>query len=157
MEKRIEHQIARRYPGCRLVRLDVCGDTVAVHLASNVKEGICPVCGELTHSLHRRYIKRFTDLPIEGRFCVVFLTLGTLTCRSAVCARATFFPAPHAFLPDPYAKKTDRLVKRILEVACAKTVRGSVEALVREGIKCDKNTISRLLEANALRKRDIKR
>lgn len=154
MAKAIEAQIRERYPQCTLEYYETEGDRLDIYLISNVDTGSCPECGEKSSSLHGRYVKKIADLPIDDKFITVHLKTKTLTCRG-VCARKTFFPAPHSFLSDPQAKKTDRLVERILDIASANTVRGTVKACEKEHIKCDKNTVSRLLRAHHMRKCDL--
>lgn len=140
----LEKVVEKRYLGCSLDLWEVDGDTLHLYLKSHVKSATCPECGCVSSSIHRHYTKKFADLPIDEHFLVVHLEMSTLTCRGK-CARSTFFPAPHDFLPDPYAKKTARLTERILQVISENSVRGAVAALREENIKCDKNTVSRMV------------
>jgi hypothetical protein len=150
----VEEEIAKRYPECTLDHYDTHGESIDVYLISNVTEGICPVCGALSNSLSARYVKNIADIALDNRFCTVHLTIRNLTCRGA-CNRKAFFSTKHSFLADPGARKTDRLIKRILKVASKYPVRTAVTVLQKEHIKCDKNTISRLLKDNHMRKCDL--
>lgn len=153
MEEDIVGQIEARYPDCTLDHLDIDGDMIDIHLTSDIKSGLCPTCGKITASTQSRYVKKFADLPVSDRFTTVHLTLRQLRCREH--GELVLFAARHAFLSDPRAKKTDRLVSEILSIASKNTVRGSVEVCAHKHIKCDKNTVSRLLKENKLLKRDV--
>lgn len=154
MAKSIEEVIKARYLDCTLDHYTIDGESIDIYLTSNVISGRCPCCKELVKSVHCRYVKKFADVPVAAKFTTVHLTLRMLCCRNDSHDKV-FFAARHIFLGDPEAKKTDRLVKKILDIASKNTVRGTVEVCKANHIKCDKNTVSRLLKDNKMRKCDL--
>lgn len=154
MAQDIASVINTRYPGCSLDHYDIDGESMDIYLVSDVKSGKCPDCTKPTSSVHSRYVKKFADLPVADKFTTVHLTTHMLSCNNDAHAK-NYFAARHSFLSDTEAKKTDRLVGKILAIASKNTVRGSVEVCRAQHIKCDKNTISRLLKDNKMRKCDL--
>ena len=96
-------------PGCRIreiTRRDV--GSIQIAAEARLRSGRCPDCGEPSHAVHSRTVRRPADLPCLGGQVRLELAIRRLYCRNPACSRQTFVER----LPDliaPRAQRTDRL------------------------------------------------
>jgi transposase len=63
---------------------------VVVHARSRQAAAHCPNCAQPSSSMHARYQRRVTHLPVAGRPVSILPTLRRLFCRNLPCPRRTF-------------------------------------------------------------------
>ena len=78
-------------PGCR-IREITRPDASNIQIAAEARQrsGRCPDCGEPSHAVHSRTVRRPADLPCLGRQVRLELAVRRLYCRNAACSRRTF-------------------------------------------------------------------
>ena len=152
-----EKKINKLFAGTELNQYeqDDQAETITLFLTSAIAKEKCPCCGVASSSVHSWYVKKFTDLPLEGKYTKCILKNKIFVCRNKECSKkGKHFGATYPFinLPD---KKTQRLIERIFSEAASNTVRGAAEVLKKAHIKADIREISRLKLAKGMRKSDI--
>lgn len=98
-------------PGCRFVRVVRDGPGALTVLAqARHDHARCPTCRTLSTSVHSRYHRRPTDLPVSGNAVRLQLAVRRFYCRDPACPRHTFAERfPH--LLARHAQRTRRLVQ----------------------------------------------
>lgn len=98
-------------PGCRFVRVARDGPGALTVLAqARHDHARCPTCRTLSTSVHSRYHRRPTDLPVSGNAVRLQLAVRRFYCRDPACPRHTFAERfPH--LLARHAQRTRRLVQ----------------------------------------------
>ena len=69
----------------QLTETGLCIAVIATHPTSR-----CPLCSELSSSVHSRYSRVLRDVPCGGRQVQLVLTVRTFFCRNALCPRKVF-------------------------------------------------------------------
>lgn len=104
----------------------------------------CPFCGSFTSRCHSRYLKKFQDLPIQGKKTIIILDNRKMFCDNDDCDHTTFAES-FSFLRKK-SKKTERLIEEILHVSRSMS---SVEAenyLRKNVVRVGRSTICELLK-----------
>lgn len=113
------------------VELDTLNATMQLRLRSRTVQGICPLCGQYSQSIHSQYERTLKDLPYSGFAVRIILEVRRFFCRAAACPRKTFSER----LPEvtqPYARQTNRLrqiiqtVGLLIGISMAKRVLGQL-------------------------------
>src|SRR4051812_50143528 len=96
-------------PGCR-IREITRADASNIQIAAETRrrDSRCPDCGQPSHAVHSRTVRRPADLPCLGRQVRLELAVRRLYRRNPACSRRTLverLPRPIA----PWAPPTDRL------------------------------------------------
>jgi transposase len=151
----IEKQVKILYPETSLEGYDIVADVLKIKLSCAKKSQGCGLCGKEISSVHSEYDKKFSDLPINKMFTEVLLTNKMFICRECLKVGTTATTAATYNWINLTNKKTDRLIKRILEETLVLSVRRASESLNEMHIKADPRTISRLTAANGMRKSDM--
>ena len=128
-----------------LNRLDTDKEIV-ITVDSTIKECICPQCGKLSNSVQAKYIKKFQDLPIDGKTVYIKINNRVFNCINNECD-LDMFSEQYDFV-DFKKNKTKRLFKHILDVSSTTSNRKAEKILKDEGIVVGKSAIALLLAEN---------
>lgn len=102
--------------GCTIDGISKTDKHLTISAHKRTKTACCPDCGTRSGSVHSRYIRSPTDLPISEWSVRVCLQVRRFRCRSLGCSRRTFaelFPN----LLTRYAQRTERLKQAQRNVA----------------------------------------
>lgn len=152
-----EKRINKLFIGTELnhYELDDEAETITLFLTSAIVKEKCPCCGVESSSVHSWYAKKFTDLPLEGKYTNCILKNKIFVCHNKECSeKGKHFGATYPFI-NLQDKKTQRLIERIFSESAINTVRGAAEVLKKAHIKADVREISRLKLAKGMRKSDV--
>ncbi len=69
--------------------IEVAHDTITIYLKSNLSQGICPYCGEVSSKVHSRYVRSPSDLSILGKSVVLHLYARKFFCHNPMCSNKT--------------------------------------------------------------------
>jgi transposase len=110
---------------------------VATHPAS-----CCPLCSELSFSIHSHYRRVLRDAPCAGRRVQLVLTMRKFYCRNLLCERKIFTERLPAFV-EPWARMTIRYCEQITSIGLATCGKGGTRLAARLGIQTTRQTILR--------------
>jgi len=106
----------------------------------------CPLCSEVSSSIHCHYRRTLRDVPCAGRRVHLLLTVRKFTCRNPYCERKVFAER----LPDfvqPRARTTIRHAEQITSIGLATCGQGGARLAARLGIQTSRHSILRRILA----------
>ena len=131
-------------PGLDYISHEIVGDTIFIRVASNKGEAVCPYCGHASSKKHSVYERSFQDLPIMGMKSKIIIQNRKMFCTNPECGHKTFAET-FGFI-SPKAKKSNRLLEKIIDVSLNVSSVNAAEML-RDGIAdVGKSTICNLLK-----------
>src|SRR5262245_38021343 len=104
----------------------------------------CPDCQTRSWSVHSQYTRYPRDLPIQEKAVRLCLKVRRFFCRNAACGRTTFVEQVPDFLRR-YARRTNRVVARLMGLALASGFEGGARLSHRERITTSGDTLLRLV------------
>ena len=78
------------FPNVQLTSFALIDDVWVVEAASIGTVAACPRCLVVSTARHSSYVRRFWDLPIQGRPVRIRLTVGRWRCRNTDCGQSIF-------------------------------------------------------------------
>lgn len=106
------------------------------------QEPACPLCGQVSQSLHSRYCRCIQDLPWQGVAVQMWLTVGRFRCRNKRCSREIFCErlpgVAHAF-----GRQTGRAAEIIRLVGYIAGGRPGQRLLTRLSLPASEDTVLR--------------
>ncbi len=128
----------------REVRL--IGEGVEVDVAPAAAHASCPVCGQMSGSVHSTYTRRLTDLPWSDRPVHLVVLARRFRCRRRDCPRRVFcerFPAMAA----AYGRRTHRLLEALQALGLALGGRPAARLAAKLHTPTSRMTFLRLVRA----------
>lgn len=123
-------------------------DAIVLFIDSAKKSLQCPYCHKESSKVHSYQTREIQDLPIADRQTILIVTVRKMKCLNPDCSHK-FFSERLSFA-SRNAKKTDRLVARILKTSSEVSSVCSSKLLKDEKISVGKSSICNLLKKNAL-------
>lgn len=111
---------------------------IATHPASH-----CPLCSELSSSIHSRYSRVLRDVPCGGRQVQLVLTARKFFCRNALCPRKVFDSTNTQVCGADAARMTIRLCQSLQSIGLATCGKGGAKLAARLGMHTSRYTILR--------------
>ena len=112
-------------------------EVVATHPMSS-----CPLCSEMSSSIHSHYRRVLRDAPCAGRRIQLLLTVRKFYCRNLCCSRKVFTERLPAFV-EPWARTTIRHHQQITSIGLATCGKGGTRLATRLGMQTTRQTILR--------------
>jgi transposase len=113
-------------------------------LSSMQVTATCPYCSCRSARVHSHYTRTLVDLPCQERAVVLRIQVRRFFCSAAACARKTFaeqFPT----LAPAYARRTQRQLQRLCQMAFALGGRPAARLLNEQAMPTSFSTVLRLL------------
>jgi transposase len=113
-------------------------------LSSTQLTAACPYCSQLSARVHSRDIRTLLDLPCQERAVVLRVQVRRFFCLAATCAHKTFaeqFPK----LAPAYARRTDRQLQRLCQIAFALGGRPGARLAKQQAMPTSFSTLLRLI------------
>lgn len=110
----------------------------------NLNKSECPYCGEVSDSVHSKYIRTLSDLPIQNNEVKLLLVVKKFFCQNPKCTHKTFGER-YKFV-EPKAVRTNRLVEYINNIGLRDNSMDTVRTLRETGIKVSSNTVLRIIK-----------
>jgi transposase len=104
----------------------------------------CPICRVPTRRVHSRYVRTVADLPWASWRVVLHLHVRKFFCANGRCPRR-IFTERLVPLVAPWARRTQRLVHRLAQIALALGGRAGVRLSRALGLPISRHTLLRLL------------
>ncbi|WP_449235765.1 transposase family protein [Azospirillum doebereinerae] len=103
-------------PSCRIVSVERTGSGALQIIVQSRRSGErCPTCGVPSRSVHSRYRRSPSDLPMIGRDVRLSLTVRRFYCQDPSCPRRTFAERFGLALA-PFARRTRRRGKALTRI-----------------------------------------
>lgn len=123
---------------------EIKNDKVIIYVESKRQEVSCPHCKENSTKTHSLYEKRFQDLPIMGKKSEFVMQNRKMFCLNLSC-KYTTFAEPLDFI-KPKAKKTNRLLDKIIDVSLNVSSVVAADILSNGVVDVGKSSICELLK-----------
>lgn len=94
------------------------GKQVLAEVSDTATAVACPLCHQLSHRIHSRYVRRLADLPWQGLTVTLHCQVRRFRCGNSACQRRIFSER----MPEvaaPHARKTNRLTTILGAIALA--------------------------------------
>jgi transposase len=121
----------------QLTETGLCIAVIATHPTSR-----CPLCSELSSSIHSRYSRVLRDVPCGGRQVQLIVTVRKFFCRNVLCPRKVFTERIPQFV-EPWARMTIRLCQSLQSIGLAACGKGGAKLAARLGMQTSRYTILR--------------
>jgi transposase len=132
-------------PGCRVEQVTPDSPAHLRILARGLGHAQpCPVCGQVSRSVHSCYFRRPADLPSLGQVVSIGLCVRRFYCHNTAYRRCTFAER----LPDlvsPFARRTRRLAKAQGQTGVALGGEAGARLLSRLSMPTSADTVLRLV------------
>ena len=90
------------------------GRILYIHCSINCTVSKCKYCGTESHSVHSRYIRTLSDLPIQDYQAKLVITVPKFFCTNERCHYKTFaYPIPFAATNSLRTKRLDNYIYRV--------------------------------------------
>lgn len=122
------------------------GKTITISCETNTKQSICPYCGEVAHSIHSKYIRTLSDLPIQNNVVKLSLVVRKFFCLNSNCDHKTF--GERFNFVEEKSVKTNRLEEYINNIGLRDNSMDAVKTLVEAGINISSSTVLRIVKKN---------
>src|SRR5258708_11248145 len=128
--------------GMRLDQIQITENGLVIEVVATSPTACCPLCSELSSSIHCHYRRTLRDAPCAGRRVQLFLTVRKCSCRNPYCSRKVFAERFPDFV-EPWARMTSRHCKQMTCVGLATCGKGGGRLAARLGIQTSRQTILR--------------
>lgn len=129
-------------PGLRLDGIDAVDGQITVTLKSVQAEPVCPLCGQISQSVHSWYWRKVADLPWAGISVELKLQARRLFCRNLTCQRV-IFTERLPLLSAPHARRTKRMVEEQRRLALNEGGEAAARICQRQGKQGSAKTLLR--------------
>lgn len=102
----------------RVETLTVTAELITLSLASTRSEAACPLCQEVSRTIHSRYERSLGDLPCCGKALRLRLQVRRFFCHQAACPRRVFAER-RSDIMQPFARRTIRLNETLQTIGLA--------------------------------------
>jgi transposase len=135
-------------PKIRVSNIEFRPPIIHIYASLSGKRARCPECKQYSYSVHDRYERAITDLPVFQYHSIMILTVRKFKCRNDSCKRKVFTEQNDNILP--YARRTDRVTRLLSDIAIEMST-GSGHVLSEKlQIKVSRSTLTRLAHQHPL-------
>jgi transposase len=132
--------------GMQIDQIQITEEGLTLTVVATHSTSCCPLCSELSSSIHSHYRRILRDAPCSGRRVQLFLTLRKFYCRNPLCERKIFTERLPTFV-EPWARMTIRSCEQITSIGLATCGKGGTRLAARLGIQTTRQTILRRIMA----------
>src|SRR5256886_1219900 len=128
--------------GMQIEQIQITENGLVIQIAATTPTSCCPLCAEISSSIHCHYQRTLRDAPCVGRRVQLLLTVRKFTCRNPYCERKVFAERLPDFV-EPWARTTLRFCQQITSIGLATCGKGGKKLAARLGMQTSRNTILR--------------
>src|SRR6266849_4893576 len=132
--------------GMQIDQIQITEEGLIITVVATSPASGCPLCSELSLSIHSHYRRVLRDVPCAGRRVQLVLTMRKFYCRNPLCERKVFTERLPAFV-EPWARMTIRYCEQITSIGLATCGKGGTRLAARLGIQTTRQTILRRIMA----------
>ena len=131
----------------RSARVD--GECVVFEARGMAKREACPVCGQVSGSVHSAYERTLHDLPAHGRTVIIHVRVRRFRCRNRACSRRTFAESLGSAVDHPFGRRTRRSETLVNIIAVALGGRPGARLTTRLCLGWSRDTLLRTIRRHA--------
>lgn len=135
--------------GLKLEGGNVEGDRVVLDACGVTSQEACPVCGQVSSSVHSIYERTLHDLPAHGRSVIVHVHVRRFRCLNRDCTRHTFAEPLSAAVDHRFGRRTRRSETLVHTIAVALGGRPGARLTTSLCLGWSRDTLLRLLRRHA--------
>ena len=135
-------------PKIRITKVEVKQSTIFIFATSIGKRAKCPACNKYSSSVHDRYARRITDLPVFLYDSVITLTVRKFKCPNKKCHRKVYTEKIEHI--KPYARRTERVNRLLSNIAIEMTSGAGSMLSGRLKMHVSRSTLTRLAHLQPL-------
>src|SRR6266550_1153447 len=128
--------------GMQIEQIQITENGLVIQIAATTPTSCCPLCAEISSSIHCHYQRTLRDAPCAGRRVQLLLTVRKFYCRNPCCQRKVFTERLPAFV-EPWARTTIRHCQQITSIGLATCGKGGARLAARLGMQTCRQTILR--------------
>jgi transposase len=128
--------------GMQIEQIQVTENGLVIQIAATTPTSCCPLCAEISSSIHCHHQRTLRDAPCAGRRVQLLLTVRKFTCRNPYCERKVLTERLLTFV-EPWARMTIRCCQHITSIGLATCGKGGKKLAARLGMQTSRNTILR--------------
>jgi transposase len=132
--------------GIQIEQIQIIENDLVIEVAATTPTSCCPLCSELSSSIHCHYRRVLRDAPCAGRRVQLLLTVRKFSCRNPYCERKVLAERLPAFV-EPWARATIRFCQQVTSIGLATCGKGGSRLAARLGIHTTRQTILRRIMA----------
>ncbi len=107
----------------------------------------CNYCSTQSHSIHSKYTRTISDLPIQNYQVKLIITIPKLFCTNGTCFHKTFaYPIPFA---DKNSLRTNRLDDYIYQIGMKSSSLDAQKQISGSHVSVSNNTILRMIKKSS--------
>ncbi len=130
-------------PKIKVSKIEFKPPVIHIYASLSGKRAKCTECKKNSYSVHDRYERRITDLPVFEYHSKIILTVRKFKCLNDKCKRKVFTEQNNNILP--YARRTERVTRLLSDIAIDMST-GSGHVLSEKlQIKVSRSTLTRLV------------
>ena len=119
-------------------------ETLTVLISSTEATATCTSCDTQATSIHSRYQRQLSDLPVSGYRVILLVEVRRFFCQNPSCPRKTFAEA-FPLLTKPHAQRTNRLERALEHLGLALGGEMGARVGARLGLPSSPASLLRLL------------
>ncbi len=121
-------------------------NTIYIKCEMNTNQSKCPYCESLSNSVHSKYTRTISDLPIQNNKVKLLIVVRKFFCSNLNCAHKTF--GEKLNFTSAKSVKTNRLINYINHIGLRDNSMDAVRTLEESGIKISSSTVLRIIKKN---------
>jgi len=129
--------------------IDITGDTMNISATATKASARCPVCGRRSRSVHSRYARTVSDLPVSRSVVVLHLRVRRFFCRIPSCPRRIFTERLPA-LVAPHGRWSQGLRAAVQQIGFALGGEAGARLAQALGMRTSPDTLLNLIRATPL-------
>lgn len=131
-------------PGLLVQTIQSNSSTLTLYLEATQEAVMCPLCAQLTTKIQSLYQPKLADLSWANYKLQLILQVRRFFCLNLECARQIFCERLPK-LTQAYARRTNRLRERLLDLALALGGRPAASLADKQDLKVSRSSFLRLL------------
>lgn len=121
-------------------------NTIYIKCEMKTSQSKCPYCESLSNSIHSKYIRTISDLPIQNNKVKLLIIVRKFFCSNPNCNHKTF--GEKLNFVETKSVKTNRLIEYINTIGLRDSAMDAVRTLAESGIKISSSTVLRIVKKN---------
>ena len=128
--------------GMLIDQIHITENGLTIAVVATHPTACCPLCTELSSSIHSHYRWVLRDVPCGGRQVKLSLTVRKFYCHNLLCEQKVFTERLPAFV-EPWARMTIRHCEQITSIGLATCGKGGSRLAARLAIQTTRQSILR--------------
>lgn len=127
-----------------LIKTEKSDGILYLHCEITCKQKQCKYCGQMSTSVHSKYIRTISDLPIQQYQVKLIISVPKFFCKNSACTHKTFaYPLRFA---EYNSLRTKRLDEYIYQVGLKNSSLDAKAQISSSHVKVSNNTILRVIK-----------